>query len=194
MKCTSSPRYPSPASMQSGRTRTEVSFGIQTRSLAAGSAFNSGPSEPDQGGCEHDEADPRRRTICIPEGGGSTPCGPRVSGILDAARGDEDRRGDDGSGEGGQRRKPPKEVSLTDPQATWLRCRAWTRYLPTMRTTQSITERHYHRCCGQSDDPSRGDCCHPDHGAPARAAVDGFDSLSKAHHADVPFRRTPSER
>ena len=39
---------------------------------------------------------------------------------LDIARGDEDRGGDDGSGEGGQRRKPPKEVSLTDPQATWV--------------------------------------------------------------------------
>ena len=39
---------------------------------------------------------------------------------LDTARGDEDRGGDDGSGEGGQRRKPPKQVSLTDPQATWV--------------------------------------------------------------------------
>jgi transposase len=39
---------------------------------------------------------------------------------LDTARGDEDRGGDHGSGEGGQRRKPPKEVSLTDPQATWV--------------------------------------------------------------------------
>src|SRR5207342_2220756 len=39
---------------------------------------------------------------------------------LDAARGQEDRSGDDGSGEGGQKRKPPKEVSLTDPQATWV--------------------------------------------------------------------------
>src|SRR6202051_4303761 len=39
---------------------------------------------------------------------------------LDTACGDEDRSGDDGSGEGGQRRKPPKEVSLTDPQATWV--------------------------------------------------------------------------
>jgi transposase len=39
---------------------------------------------------------------------------------LDIARGDEDRGGDNGSGEGGQRRKPPKEVSLTDPQATWV--------------------------------------------------------------------------
>src|SRR5450759_2267227 len=39
---------------------------------------------------------------------------------LDTARGDEHRGGDDGSGEGGQRRKPPKEVSLTDPQATWV--------------------------------------------------------------------------
>src|SRR3981189_3114040 len=33
---------------------------------------------------------------------------------LDAARGDEDRGGDGGgSGEGGYRRKPPKEISLT---------------------------------------------------------------------------------
>src|SRR6267378_7274124 len=40
---------------------------------------------------------------------------------LDAARGDEDRGGDGGgSGEGGHRRKPPKEISLTDPQATWV--------------------------------------------------------------------------
>src|ERR1700690_1284148 len=39
---------------------------------------------------------------------------------LDTARGDEDRGGNDGSGEGGQRGKPPKEVSLTDPQATWV--------------------------------------------------------------------------
>ena len=40
---------------------------------------------------------------------------------LDAARGDEDRGGDDGgSSGGGYRRKPPKEVSLTDPQATWV--------------------------------------------------------------------------
>src|SRR6201994_2947339 len=39
---------------------------------------------------------------------------------LDAAGGDEDQGGD-GSSEGGNRRKPPpKEVSLTDPQATWV--------------------------------------------------------------------------
>jgi len=40
---------------------------------------------------------------------------------LDAASGDEDS-GEDGGGssEGGHRRKPPKEVSLTDPQATWV--------------------------------------------------------------------------
>ena len=60
---------------------------------------------------------------------------------LDTARGDEDGGGDDGSGEGGQRRKPPKEVSLTDPQATWVArpgldpFQAWTPSLPTMQTT-----------------------------------------------------------
>jgi transposase len=41
---------------------------------------------------------------------------------LDTARSDEESRdGDgDGSSSGGDRRKPPKEVSLTDPQATWI--------------------------------------------------------------------------
>jgi hypothetical protein len=41
---------------------------------------------------------------------------------LDAARSDEERRdGDAGrSSNGSGRRKPPKEVSLTDAQATWL--------------------------------------------------------------------------
>src|SRR6185312_12515351 len=40
---------------------------------------------------------------------------------LDAARSDEDRGGDSGgSSKGGDRHKPPKEVSLTDPQATWV--------------------------------------------------------------------------
>jgi transposase len=40
---------------------------------------------------------------------------------LDTARNDEDR-GEDGGGssEGDHRRKPPKAVSLTDPQATWV--------------------------------------------------------------------------
>ena len=36
---------------------------------------------------------------------------------LDAARGDEKDGGEDS---GGSRRKPPKEVSLTDPQSTWV--------------------------------------------------------------------------
>src|SRR4029077_8450160 len=40
---------------------------------------------------------------------------------LDTARGDEDGGGDaGGSGKGGNRHKPPKEVSLTDPHATWV--------------------------------------------------------------------------
>jgi hypothetical protein len=43
--------------------------------------------------------------------------------VLDAARNDEESGDGDGggsSGDGGSRRKPPKEVSLTDPQATWV--------------------------------------------------------------------------
>jgi transposase len=40
---------------------------------------------------------------------------------LDAARSDEESGGDDtGSNGGGSRGKPPKEVSLTDPQAAWV--------------------------------------------------------------------------
>lgn len=40
---------------------------------------------------------------------------------LDTARGDEDGSGDaGGSGKSSDRHKPPKEVSLTDPQATWV--------------------------------------------------------------------------
>ena len=40
---------------------------------------------------------------------------------LDAADNDEEIGGDDnGSNRGGKRRKPPKEVSLTDPQAAWV--------------------------------------------------------------------------
>ena len=42
--------------------------------------------------------------------------------VLDAARSDEEDRGGDGGGPngGGSRRKPAKEVSLTDPQAAWV--------------------------------------------------------------------------
>jgi hypothetical protein len=43
--------------------------------------------------------------------------------ILDAARNDEHYGDEDdggSSGDGGSRCKPPKEVSLTDPQATWV--------------------------------------------------------------------------
>jgi hypothetical protein len=40
---------------------------------------------------------------------------------LDAANSDKDGDEDGGgSSEGSRRRKPPKEVSLTDPQATWV--------------------------------------------------------------------------
>ncbi|MGH9806943.1 MAG: transposase, partial [Terriglobia bacterium] len=41
---------------------------------------------------------------------------------LNATRSDEDSGGEDGGGssDGGSRRKTPKEVSLTDPQATWV--------------------------------------------------------------------------
>jgi transposase len=40
---------------------------------------------------------------------------------LDDARGDDDSEGGDGCSSGGDnRRKPPKEVSLTDPQASWV--------------------------------------------------------------------------
>lgn len=40
--------------------------------------------------------------------------------VLEAGNDEDRRRADDGPGEGGQPRTPPKEVSLTDPQATWV--------------------------------------------------------------------------
>ena len=60
---------------------------------------------------------------------------------LDAAGGDEKDGGEDsgGSSGGGSRLKPPKEVSLTDPQATWVARPSMDRSLPTMRTTSSTT-------------------------------------------------------
>jgi IS5 family transposase len=39
---------------------------------------------------------------------------------LDAARGNEENDNGDGGGSTGSRSKPPKEVSLTDPQAAWI--------------------------------------------------------------------------
>jgi transposase len=40
--------------------------------------------------------------------------------VLDAARRDEESDGDSGASGGGGRRSPPKEVSLSDPQAAWV--------------------------------------------------------------------------
>jgi hypothetical protein len=58
----------------------------------------------------------------MPCAGHSRACWRRASRPGDAARGDEESGGgdDDGSSGGGNRRKLPKEVSLTDPQATWV--------------------------------------------------------------------------
>ena len=39
---------------------------------------------------------------------------------LDAAQNRDENREDDDNFDGGSRRKPPKEVSLTDPQAAWV--------------------------------------------------------------------------
>jgi hypothetical protein len=57
----------------------------------------------------------------VAEGGTGVPCGSRVSHCSHAAHSNEDNGdGDDGSSSGGRRIKPPKEVHLTDPQATWI--------------------------------------------------------------------------
>jgi hypothetical protein len=63
---------------------------------------------------------PRDQPIAWPKAKEASHAVREYLAALDTVRGDEDRGGDDGSGEGGQRRKPPKEVSLTDPQATWV--------------------------------------------------------------------------
>src|SRR6478752_10496668 len=58
-----------------------------------------------------------------------------------SARGDQDGAGDaGGSGKGGgDRHKPPKEVSLTDPQATSVARPGLDPFLPMMQTTCSTT-------------------------------------------------------
>ena len=58
---------------------------------------------------------------------------------LDAARSDGDNRGGEGSGSSNSGDgKPPKEISLTDPQAAWV-ARKSIRSLPTMPTISSTT-------------------------------------------------------
>jgi transposase len=85
---------------------------------------------------------------------------------LDSARGDEDGSGDaGGSGKGSDRHKPPKEVSLTDPQATWV-ARPGLDPFFACELPDRQQGRHHHRCGGHSGEPTRGDCHHPDHGGP----------------------------
>ena len=58
----------------------------------------------------------------LAEGGGSIPCGSRIPrGTRCRPQYEENDDGDGGGSSGsGSRSKPPKEVSLTDPQATWV--------------------------------------------------------------------------
>src|ERR1043166_7775564 len=60
--------------------------------------------------------------IAWPKGGEASHAGGGDIAALDAASEDKVRDGGDGDGssQSGHRRKPPKEVSLTDPQATWV--------------------------------------------------------------------------
>ena len=60
---------------------------------------------------------------------------------LDVARNDEENGGDDGSlSGGGSRHKPPKEVSLTDPQAAWVARRTRIPFSLTTPTISSTTK------------------------------------------------------
>src|SRR3978361_2110138 len=64
---------------------------------------------------------PGDQPIAWPKGGEASYAVRQYLAALDIARGDEDRGGGGaGSDEGSARHKPPKEVSLTDPQATWV--------------------------------------------------------------------------
>jgi transposase len=60
---------------------------------------------------------PGDQPIAWPKAEASSHAVRKYLAALDIARGDEDGGGDAG---GGDRHKPPKEVSLTDPQATWV--------------------------------------------------------------------------
>jgi hypothetical protein len=71
---------------------------------------------------------------------------------LDAARGQEDRGGDDGSGEGGQRRKPPNKSRLPIRKRHGLRGQASTHSCLRCELPDRQQSRHHHRCCGQSSE------------------------------------------
>ena len=81
-----------------------------------------GRCEPDQGGCGQEEAGCWRPADDWPKAEQASRAVREYLTALDAARSDDESGdGDDGglSG-GGSRSKPPKEVSVTDPQATWV--------------------------------------------------------------------------
>jgi len=91
---------------------------------------------------------------------------------LDAAYSNEEKNGDggDGGSSGSSRRKPPKEVSLTDPQATWVARRG-----PVLRLRCELPHRQqgwdHRRCRGHPCQPRRGDFCHADHDRARRAPL-----------------------
>jgi len=70
-----------------------------------------------QGACRQEEANAGRPPIAWPKAEEASRAVREYLAALDTARGDEDG-GEDagGSGKGGDRHKPPKEVSLTDPK------------------------------------------------------------------------------
>ena len=80
---------------------------------------------------------------------------------LDVARNDEENGGDDGSlSGGGSRHKPPKEVSLTDPQAAWVARKNTDPFFAYDANRQQ--SRDHRRRRGHTRQSDRRDCHHRD--------------------------------
>ncbi len=92
------------------------------RSWAGWRRWVFGRCKPDQSGCGQEEAGCGQPADCLAETEETSRAVREYLAALDAARSDEDNGELDGGGSmsGGAQGTPPKQVSLTDPQAAWV--------------------------------------------------------------------------
>jgi transposase len=92
---------------------------------------------------------------------------------LDAARSDEDNGEGDGGGStsGGAEGRPPKQVSLTDPQAAWVTRKGIDPSSRTMQTTSSTIRLESSSTPRARRQSQRGDRHHRDHAGPRHAPL-----------------------
>jgi transposase len=90
---------------------------------------------------------------------------------LDAARNEDSGGGDSGGSDNGGGGKPPKEISLTDPQAAWVARKGVDPFFA-YDANYLIDNRFGHpRCRGYARQSQRRDCQRRDHGGSCRAPL-----------------------